>query len=338
MSNNKITLITGSQGYIGSVLIPKLIERDYTVIGVDSGYFSDTDTLKFENTILKDIRNIKIEDLQGVDTIIHLAALSNDPMGALNPELTLEINFASSVNLAKLAKQVGVRKFIFSSSCSVYGSTDYIASESSKINPLTVYAKSKVLAEQEISQLATADFCPVFMRNATVYGASPNLRLDLAINNFVFSVYTAGVVKLLSTGTSKRPFIEINDLSRAFIAMLEADDHLVCNQVFNIGFNKDNYTIRILAAKIADLLEVPLMIADGAQADARNYEADFTKFAEYFPEFKFDDITLPAAISTLSNMIQLTKIVNCGIHKYSRLDQLNNLLSTKLIDHQLYWR
>ena len=226
--------------------------------------------------------------MKGVDAIVHLCALSNDPLGNLNPKITYAINHEASVRLAKLAKKAGIQRFVFSSSCSVYGaSTAGVVDEKSEVNPITPYAVSKVLVEKSISKLADSKFFPTFLRSSTAYGLSPMLRFDLVVNNFVAWSLTKGTVLLKSDGSAWRPFVHIQDISRAFIAVLNAPNDLVSNQIFNVGKNEENYRI----SEVADIVEkiVPnskVAYVDGAEADNRSYRVKFDKIAQMLPEFK----------------------------------------------------
>jgi nucleoside-diphosphate-sugar epimerase len=244
-------LLTGHKGYIGTVLVPMLLEAGHDVFGLDSDLFENStfgNGIQAIPEVRKDIRDVEISDLQGFDAVLHLAGLSNDPLGNLNPNLTYEINHAASVRLAELSKQAGISRFIFSSSCSNYGAggEDWLTEESA-FNPVTPYGESKVKVEQDVSKLADDDFSPTFLRNATAYGVSPRLRFDLVLNNLVAWAFTTGRVYIKSDGTPWRPIVHIADISRAFIAVLHAPREIVHNDAFNVGRNEDNYQIRDLA-------------------------------------------------------------------------------------------
>ena len=259
-------LVTGNKGYIGTVMVPMLQAAGFEVSGFDSDLFegsvfgdvSTTGGIPSIPYLRKDIRDVELSDLKGVDAIVHLCALSNDPLGNLNPKITYEINHEGSVRLAKLAKKAGIRRFVFSSSCSVYGaSTAEIVNEESEVNPITPYAVSKVLAEKSISKLADSNFFPTFLRSSTAYGLSPMLRFDLVVNNFVAWSFTKGTVLLKSDGSAWRPFAHIQDISRAFIAVLNAPHDLVSGQIFNVGKNEENYRIREVAEIVERLCQTP---------------------------------------------------------------------------------
>ena len=215
-------LVTGHQGYVGTILVKQLLEQNFQVLGCDTNYFDSTlseNSLKIPN-LISDIRNITNEHLKNIDAIFHLAGLSNDPLGELNSKLTNEINYVSTVNLAKRAKESGVKRFVFSSSCSTYGQNDNLVDENSSLEPLTEYAKSKVNSEKKILELNDEYFCVTILRNATVYGTSSNMRLDLVVNNLLASAFVSGKIELLSDGTSWRPLLHVNDMANAFITVL----------------------------------------------------------------------------------------------------------------------
>jgi len=250
-------LVTGHNGYIGTVLTPMLLAQGHEVTGLDANLFTECtfgEEPDFEITeIRKDIRDVQPEDVAGFDVIMHLAGLSNDPLGDLNPDLTYEINYRASVRLAEMAKQAGVLRFIFSSSCSNYGAAgDDFLDENSPFNPVTPYGKSKVMVEQAVSKLADDDFSPTFLRNATAFGVSPRLRFDLVLNNLMAWAYTTGRVYLKSDGSPWRPIVHIEDISRAFIAAMNAPRELIHNRAFNVCRTQDNYRIRELAEIVAE--------------------------------------------------------------------------------------
>ena len=273
--------VTGSCGYVGSVLTNMLIDQNYDVTGCDVGYYPQNLTLeKHSKEILlqKDIRNITKEDLIGYDAVLHLAALSNDPLGEINSSLTNEINFKATIRLAKLSKEAGVEKFIFSSSCSSYGSNDDIVDENSKLAPITAYAISKVDSERELLKLKDKKFIPVNLRSATAYGISSNLRLDLVVNNLTCSAFTTGAVRLLSDGTSWRPLVHVEDMSNAFIQVLKSSSEKISGETFNVGANEDNYKVY----QIAELVEsiVPnskIEYSKNGNKDSRSYQVNFDK-------------------------------------------------------------
>jgi len=289
-------LVTGHKGYIGAVMVPMLQAEGYEVVGLDSDLFEgcifgdrsisgDIPNIPY---VKKDIRDVEPSDLQGCDAVVHLCALSNDPLGYFNPEITYQINHKASVTLAKIAKKAGVQRYLFSSSCSVYGSSGAdMVNEESKPRPITPYAASKMRAERDISKLADSRFSPTFLRSATAYGVSPMLRFDLVLNNLVAWAYTTGIVLLKSDGTAWRPIVHIEDISRAFITVLGASRDLIHNQVFNVGITEENYRTRELAEIVKETVpNSHIEYAKDAEPDKRSYRVDFSKIAETLPEFK----------------------------------------------------
>jgi nucleoside-diphosphate-sugar epimerase len=284
-------LVTGHQGYIGTVLVPMLIAAGHEVVGLDSGLFQQCTfggPVPDVSTILKDVRDVELADVEGFDAVVHLAGLSNDPLGELDPPLTFAINTAGSLRLACLAKQAGVRRFVFSSSCSSYGAAgDAVVDEAADLHPVTPYGESKVRAESGLVKLANADFTPILLRNATAYGVSPRLRFDLVLNNLTAWAYTTGLVYLKSDGSPWRPLVHIEDISRAIIAVLHAPQEAVHNAVFNVGMTEENYQIRALAEIVRDTVPgTRIEYAQDAGPDKRNYRVSFDKLALTLPAFK----------------------------------------------------
>jgi len=285
-------LVTGHNGYIGTVLTPMLLAQGHEVTGLDANLFIECtfgEEPDFEITeIRKDIRDVQPEDVAGFDVIMHLAGLSNDPLGDLNPDLTYEINYRASVRLAEMAKQAGVLRFIFSSSCSNYGAAgDDFLDENSPFNPVTPYGRSKVMVEQAVSKLADNDFSPTFLRNATAFGVSPRLRFDLVLNNLMAWAYTTGRVYLKSDGSPWRPIVHIEDISRAFIAAMNAPRELIHNRAFNVCRTQDNYRIRELAEIVAETVPGSRIdYAPDAGPDKRNYRVNCDRIVETLPGFE----------------------------------------------------
>jgi len=289
-------LVTGHKGYIGAVMVPMLQAEGYEVVGLDNDLFErcifgdrsisgDVPDIPY---VRKDIRDIEFSDLQGCDAVVHLCALSNDPLGYFNPDVTYDINHKASVRLAKLAKKAGVQRFLFSSSCSVYGDSGAdMVSEESKPRPITPYAISKMRTEKDLSRLADSGFSPTFLRSATAYGVSPMLRFDLVLNNLVAWAYTTGIILLKSDGTAWRPIVHIEDISRAFLTVLNAPSDLVHNQVFNVGITEENYRVRELADIVKETVpNSHVEFAKDASPDKRSYRVDFGKIVQTLPEFK----------------------------------------------------
>lgn len=334
-------LVTGSTGYIGSVLTPMLSKAGHDVSGVDLGLFTDCllgpapgDEAPTE---ILDVRDMGAEHLEGFDAVVHLAALSNDPLGDLNPDFTYEINHRASVRLAELAKQQGVERYVFASSCSLYGAGEGYLDETAAFNPLTPYGESKILTERDVSPMADDGFSPVFLRNATAYGVSPRLRADIMVNNLVGHAVTTGKVLIKSDGTPWRPLVHVEDICAAVVAMLAADRDRIHNQAFNIGATTENYQVRDVAELVA--AAVPgseVTYAPGGSADARDYRVDFSKVSGMVPEFQ-PRWTVPAGIEQLRDAF-----VEAGLtledlegERYMRLKHVQVLLDAGEIDHDL---
>jgi nucleoside-diphosphate-sugar epimerase len=287
-------LVTGHHGYIGSVLAPMLDDAGHDVVGLDAFYYRDCDfgeTDEFEPAIARDIRDVGPSDVEGFDAVVHLAALSNDPLGDLNPDWTYSVNRDGTIALARAAKEAGVERFVFASSCSMYGAAegDALVGEEAPLRPLTPYAESKVRAEEALRELAGDGFAPVSMRNSTAYGVSPRLRLDIVLNNLVAWAHTTGAIRLQSDGTAWRPLVHIRDIARATIALLDAPAAVVAGEAFNIGTDEQNYRIRELAEIVQRRLpQCEITFAEGASSDPRSYRVDFSKFASAFPECRYE--------------------------------------------------
>jgi nucleoside-diphosphate-sugar epimerase len=321
-----------------------LLERGFDVIGLDSDLFSACtfgEIISNVPELRKDVRDVESRDLEGIDVILHLAALSNDPLGNLNPDLTFEINYRASARLAAIAKETGVQRFIFSSSCSNYGSAgDDLVNEEYPLNPVTPYGKSKVLVERDVAKLADDTFTPVFLRNATAYGVSPRLRFDLVLNNLVAWAMTSGLIYLKSDGSPWRPLVHIEDISRAFIAAIEAPRAVVHNQAFNIGQNCENYRIRELAEIVKDTVPgCRIAFAPDAGPDTRCYRADFTKVGKVLPSFKPEWDARKGARQLYEAYQSVgIKLEDFEGPRYKRIDHVQQLIAQGILNQDLRWK
>jgi len=336
-------LVTGHNGYIGTVLVPMLIAAGHDVVGLDSDLFGECtfgDEPSSVPSFRKDIRDVEAADLGGFEAIMHLAGLSNDPLGDFNPKLTYEINHLAAVRLARLAKEVGVSRFIFSSSCSNYGAAgENLVNEEATFNPVTPYGISKVRVEEDVSKLADSNFSPTFLRNATAYGVSPRLRFDLVLNNLVAWAFTTGRVYLKSDGTAWRPLVHIEDIGRAFIAVLHAPREVVRNQAFNVVPVNENYRIRELAEVVAQTVPGSRVeYAQGAEPDTRCYRVDSSKIVRTLPEFKprWDVRRGAKELYAAYQQVGVTLEEFEG-PRYKRISHIKRLLNTGRLNEALRW-
>jgi len=326
-------LVTGHQGYIGSVLVPLLLDAGHDVAGLDAGLFTgctfDAAGLRAVPEAEKDVRDVEALDLAGFDAVVHLANLSNDPLGNLDPALTYQINHEATVRLAERARAAGVGRFVFASSCSLYGAAGAGAvDERAAMNPVTPYGRAKALAEADLMMLASDEFSPVFMRNATVYGASPRLRFDLVVNNLTAWAVATGEVRMLSDGSPWRPLVHVHDVSSAVVAALEAPREAVHNQAFNVGRDAENYRVREVAELVGQAVpDCRVTFAPGASADTRTYRVAFSKIRDRMPDWA-PEWTVPDGIAEVRDALKgrgLTPDMFEG-PEYSRIAHLQSLL------------
>lgn len=338
-------LVTGHNGYVGTVMVPLLLAAGHDVIGLDTNLYKGS-TFGEENETKpipefnKDIREINRSDLEGFEAVIHLAGLSNDPLGDLNPDLTYEINHQASVQLAKLAKEVGVERYIFASSCSNYGAAgDNYLNEEADFNPVTPYGTSKVRVENDVQALADDDFSPTFLRSGTAYGVSPRLRFDLVLNNLVAWAYTTGRVYLKSDGNSWRPLVHIEDMSRAFLAALNAPRSVVHNQAFNVGRTEENYRIRELAEIVSETVPGSRVeYAADAAPDKRNYRVECSKITSTLTEYQPQWNVRKGAQQLYDAYCQVgLRQEEFEGPRYRRIHHIKYLIKTGRLDENLRW-
>jgi nucleoside-diphosphate-sugar epimerase len=338
-------LVTGHHGYIGSVTVPALVAAGHDVVGADTRFYEGCDLFEGfapaeERWV--DVRDLNAADLDGFDAIVHLAALSNDPLGDFAPELTAEINYGATLSLARAACEAGVERFVFASSCSMYGTqdADTPVDEDAPLQPLTAYAESKVRSERELAPLAADGFSPIFMRNATAYGASPRLRLDIVLNNLVGWAVTTGSVKIMSDGTPWRPLVHVQDIAGATAALLAAPRELVHGKAFNIGGGEENYQVRDLGEIVRETVAgCTVEYAGSGDPDPRSYRVDFGTFARTFPEFRFEwDARRGAAELLDAYRRSGLTFDDFEGDRFVRLRRLRLLLDGGRLDDRLRWQ
>lgn len=335
-------LVTGHTGYIGSVLTDVFGEAGHAVRGLDSGLYEGctfaTDSQAVP-AIRRDVRDVTANDLRGFDAVVHLAALSNDPLGCLSERLTYDINHLGTVRLARAAKQAGVRRFLFASSCSLYGAAgDRVLDERASFNPITAYGTSKVLAEADLAALADEDFSPTYLRNATAYGLSPRLRADIVVNNLVGIAYTTGEVLIQSDGTPWRPLVHVRDIARAFLAVLEAPRNLVHNEAFNVGGSSENYQIRDVAAIVKDVVPGSrVRYAEGGGPDPRCYRVDCSKLTRHVVGFTTEWTVRRGAMELYDAFVKYG-LTGEMLTRFTRLARIQELQASGRLDGLLRWQ
>jgi nucleoside-diphosphate-sugar epimerase len=336
-------LVTGTEGYLGSLLAPTLLDEGHSVLGVDTGLYKAgwlyNGSARTPETLVRDIRHLTVADLEGVDAVVHMAELSNDPIGDLIGEVTYDINHQGSVRLAMLAKLAGVRRFVYMSSCSVYGVADGVVDETSPTNPQTAYARCKALVERDVTSLADDDFSPTFLRNATAFGASPRMRFDIVLNNLAGLAWTERRIAMTSDGSPWRPLVHGLDIAQAIRAVLAAPRQDVHGQVLNVGSAEQNYTVRQIAEIVA--AEIPgCEVSFGApSADNRSYRVAFDKIRSVLPTFEcqWDAAKGAAQLREVFERIELDAATFTG-RGHIRLKQIEHLMRTGQVDGQLYWK
>ena len=336
-------LVTGSGGYIGSCLVPYLAGRGHRVTGLDTGFYDDG--VLFEGfpptppARVQDIREVTAADLAGFDAVVHLAELSNDPLGQHDPAVTYDINYRGSVGLARAARAAGVRRFVYTSSCSVYGAGgDEPRTETSPIDPQTAYARCKVLVEQALTALADDAFSPTMLRNATAYGPSPRMRFDLVLNNLAGLAWTAREIRMVSDGTPWRPLVHVLDICQAVAVVLEAPAERVHGEVFNVGDDRENYRVREIAEIVAEVFPGCALTFGSSGGDRRSYRVSFEKIATRLPGFHCRHTARTGAteLRALFERVGLTR-ATFEFRAHTRLRQLEHLRATGALDARLYW-
>jgi nucleoside-diphosphate-sugar epimerase len=339
-------LVTGTNGYVGSILGPYLMDRGIEVVGVDTGFYRDgwlySDNRALSRspmTINKDLRDISADDLRGIDGVAHLAELSNDPLGQNDPKITFEINHLGSVRLADLARKAGIRRFAYTSSCSIYGAgTGDFLDETSAPNPQTAYAECKMLVERDVGKMADDDFAPVFFRNATAYGPSPRMRFDIVLNDLCALAWTVKKIAMVSDGSPWRPVVHVEDMCEAIYRGLTAPEAAVRGQIFNVGQNSENFRVRELAAIVAEEFPGCEVSTGPSGGDNRSYRVNFTKINTQLPGFKCAHTARDGArqLRQLFERIQFTEELH-RFRPFTRLKQLQHLQKTKQVDDKLFW-
>ena len=336
-------LVTGTEGYLGSLLAGELLRRGDEIIGLDTGYYKERmlyhDGQMTPLTLAKDIRQIELEHLKGIDAVVHMAELSNDPAGQLAPNITYEINHKASVRLAELARKAGVQRFVYMSSCSVYGVSggDFVTEES-PVDPQTAYGVCKTLVERDVQALANAQFAPTFLRNATAYGASPRMRFDIVLNNLSGLAWTTKEIRMTSDGTPWRPIVHGLDICQAILGVLDAPREAIANEVFNVGDTQHNYRVRQIAEIVGEVFPKCSVSFGPPSPDNRSYRVSFDKIRKHIPDFKCRwDAKLGAEqLLALFRRVDMTEEV-FQYRAFTRLKQLEYLIRTRQIDENFFW-
>jgi len=339
--------VTGVDGYIGSLLAPLLMQRGHDVVGLDTGYYregwlySDPSHVRVcPHTLCKDLRHVEVADLGSADCIVHLAELSNDPLGEMRPEITSQINHTASVRLAAMARRAGIRRFVYTSSCSVYGAgRDGLLTEEAPTSPQTTYARCKLLVESDVAALAEDGFSPVFLRNATAYGASPRMRFDLVLNNLAGLARTTGKITMTSDGTPWRPLVHVLDICKAIVCAAEAPRESIHGEIFNVGDNNQNYQVREAAALVGEVFTGCQVVMGSNTDDRRSYRVSFDKIHRALPGFRCDwDARM--GVEQLHQLFERIDLASeqFRFRAFTRLEELKYLIRTRQLDDELFWR
>ncbi len=337
-------LVTGTDGYLGSLLGVELLRAGHEVIGLDTGFYKEGTLYRHgplaPQTLVKDLRNIEPADLRGIEAVVHMAELSNDPIGQLAPNITYEINHAGSVRLAELARQAGVQRFVYMSSCAVYGvAEEGFVNEESAVNPQTTYAICKTRVERDLKPLATEKFSPVFLRNATAYGASPHMRFDIVLNNLAGLAWTTQEIRMASDGTPWRPLVHGLDICRAILAVLAAPREAIHNEILNVGDTQHNYRVKEIAETVAETFPGCRLTFGQPSSDNRSYRVSFEKIRKHLPGFKCAWNARSGAQQLYNLFKRIDMPAEVFLHRtFTRLKQLEYLIRTQQIDEQFFWR